>query len=86
MLAHLQGISPSAGVPPANFRQKKLAGFFCVSVLLFAWVERLCFSHMQDFLNFLSEMGNSEQEGTSAKTSFLKVKKTVFLGNITTFS
>ena len=37
-------------------------------------------------LKSASHMGNSEQEGTSAKTSFLIKKKAVFLGNITTFS
>ena len=54
MLAHLQGISPSAGGTPCQFKkkcfwQKILACFSSVSVLLFGLVEKLCFSRMQDF-------------------------------------
>ena len=59
MLAHLQCISPSAGSTPYQlkkhaFWQKMLVCFFfSVLVLLFALVERLCFSRMRDFFKFL---------------------------------
>ena len=54
MLAHLQGISLSAGGTPYNFflqffLAKKACMFFSVSVLLFALVKRLSFSCMWDF-------------------------------------
>ena len=53
MLAHLQGISPSARGTSANFLKscfwQNSFTFFALSVLLFALVERLCFSWIQDF-------------------------------------
>ena len=60
MLAQLQGISPSAGGTPCQFflmfLAKNACMFFSVSVLLFALVERLCFSRMPDSFYSLSKI------------------------------
>ena len=60
MLAHLQGISPSAGGTPCHFFRiffaKNACLFFSVSVLLFKLVERFCFSRFRDFFYSLSEI------------------------------
>ena len=63
MLAHLQGISPSAGGTPcqflflsSSFLAKNACMFLSVSVLLSALVERLGVSRMRDFFYSLSEM------------------------------
>ena len=41
---------------------------------------------ISDYLRVKRYLGNSEQEGTSAKTRFFFIQKTVFLGTFTTFS
>ena len=60
MLAHLQGISPSAKGTPCQLKKNDLAKnafmFISVSVVLFALVYRLCFSRVRDFFYSLSEM------------------------------
>ena len=60
MLAHLQGISPSAGGTPCQlkkkcFWQKCLYVFLCIGDSICIG-QRLCFSHIQDFFHSLSEM------------------------------